>query len=97
MILRPPISSRTYTLFPYTTLFRSFIISTGGIACAWIGVGVSYPASLTAFNNSSDRPRSAKVIQMSGTGGSPPALEHAGEIGRALRKYRPLEIGRAHV
>src|SRR3546814_13732672 len=27
---------------------------------------------------------------MSGTGGSPPALEHAGEIGRALRKYRPL-------
>src|SRR3546814_8703441 len=23
MILRPPISTRTYTLFPYTTLFRS--------------------------------------------------------------------------
>src|SRR3546814_11908015 len=25
MILRPPISTRTDTLFPYTTLFRSFI------------------------------------------------------------------------
>src|SRR3546814_20772794 len=24
MILRPPRSTRTYTLFPYTTLFRSF-------------------------------------------------------------------------
>src|SRR3546814_12932703 len=28
MILRPPRSTRTYTLFPYTTLFRS---QTGGI------------------------------------------------------------------
>src|SRR3546814_2972254 len=28
MIRRPPISTRTYTLFPYTTLFRSLGIST---------------------------------------------------------------------
>src|SRR3546814_20175443 len=27
MIRRPPRSTRTYTLFPYTTLFRSFLTS----------------------------------------------------------------------
>src|SRR3546814_16729566 len=26
MIRRPPISTRTYTLFPYTTLFRSHVL-----------------------------------------------------------------------
>src|SRR3546814_10611245 len=26
MIRRPPRSTRTYTLFPYTTLFRSFVL-----------------------------------------------------------------------
>src|SRR3546814_6263553 len=29
MIRRPPISPRTYTLFPYTTLFRSYAELTG--------------------------------------------------------------------
>src|SRR3546814_5506305 len=29
MIRRPPRSTRTYTLFPYTTLFRSIIVSGG--------------------------------------------------------------------
>src|SRR3546814_1877799 len=29
MILRPPISTRTYTLFPYTTLFRSVVLFDG--------------------------------------------------------------------
>src|SRR3546814_10972987 len=30
MIRRPPLSTRTYTLVPYTTLFRSHIASPGG-------------------------------------------------------------------
>src|SRR3546814_18369848 len=30
MIRRPPRSTRTYTLFPYTTLFRSVIGGSGG-------------------------------------------------------------------
>src|SRR3546814_18563650 len=34
MIRRPPRSTRTYTLFPYTTLFRS-VVSSGG----WRGLG----------------------------------------------------------
>src|SRR3546814_9900027 len=38
MIRRPPRSTRTDTLFPYTTLFRSVEIATGG-AQAGEGVG----------------------------------------------------------
>src|SRR3546814_9313113 len=34
MIRRPPRSTRTDTLFPYTTLFRSVI---SGVLCAWLG------------------------------------------------------------
>src|SRR3546814_17174499 len=34
MIRRPPRSTRTYTLFPYTTLFRSFGACVGTIAFA---------------------------------------------------------------
>src|SRR3546814_7448355 len=29
MLLRPPISTRSYPLFPYTTLFRSWIVVAG--------------------------------------------------------------------
>src|SRR3546814_12091322 len=35
MIRRPPSSTRTYTLFPYTTLFRS--VGVDGVACAGKG------------------------------------------------------------
>src|SRR3546814_19175728 len=35
MILRPPRSTRTDTLFPYTTLFRSFAISMTSGGGAW--------------------------------------------------------------
>src|SRR3546814_16077135 len=34
MIRRPPRSTRTDTLFPYTTLFRSETKGDGGVACA---------------------------------------------------------------
>src|SRR3546814_4954812 len=37
MIRRPPRSTRTYTLFPYTALFRS-IVAAVIIASRWIGV-----------------------------------------------------------
>src|SRR3546814_6422861 len=35
MILRPPRSTRTDTLFPYTTLFRSVVIATPAPSPAW--------------------------------------------------------------
>src|SRR3546814_2751553 len=53
MIRRPPISTRTDTLFPYTTLFRSFSIVIEGVLesiaieitnkvdCPTIGIGAS--------------------------------------------------------
>src|SRR3546814_4489995 len=48
MILRPPRSTRTYTLFPYTTLFRSrraFIQAGGaGLAVSTLGAAASAPA-----------------------------------------------------
>src|SRR3546814_4518162 len=50
MIRRPPRSTRTYTLFPYTTLFRSLarvvhisgqtykkLVSMGGATSGWVG------------------------------------------------------------
>src|SRR4051794_6687361 len=36
--------------------------SSGGIACSWIGLGVSYPTSLRACRRGSDSPSSAKVV-----------------------------------
>src|SRR3546814_3115521 len=33
MIRRPPRSTRTDTLFPYTTLFRSLVLCLAGLAC----------------------------------------------------------------
>src|SRR3546814_19846482 len=42
MIRRPPRSTRTYTLFPYTTLFRSsyFGIKIHNLALIYLGYGV---------------------------------------------------------
>src|SRR3546814_6145881 len=38
MIRRPPRSTRTDTLFPYTTLFRSPAMSSGGDSCTKAGL-----------------------------------------------------------
>src|SRR3546814_17307616 len=46
MIRRPPISTRTDTLFPYTTLFRSVALPAG---CSWSNIcAVNLGAPLTA-------------------------------------------------
>src|SRR3546814_1828275 len=45
MIRRPPRSTRTDTLFPYTTLFRSLLGAVAGYAGGWI------ERILTAFND----------------------------------------------
>src|SRR3546814_20907748 len=37
MIRRPPISTRTDTLFPYTTLFRSFMDQSLGVGVGAVG------------------------------------------------------------
>src|SRR3546814_11644652 len=48
MIRRPPISTRTYTLFPYTSLFRSNQNITGGSSLNLRGLGPD--ATLTLLN-----------------------------------------------
>src|SRR3546814_11635384 len=45
MIRRPPRSTRTDTLFPYTTLFRSLVMILGCLAASrmrwWVTVGIA--------------------------------------------------------
>src|SRR3546814_3746113 len=52
MIRRPPRSTRTYTLFPYTTLFRSGL-STARVTELWIpprAPVISEPGTFTIFS-----------------------------------------------
>src|SRR3546814_20638317 len=58
MIRRPPRSPRTYTLFPYTTLFRSYLRETGARLThtrRLLGAGSAVPTSLIrAFRDEYD-------------------------------------------
>src|SRR3546814_1154958 len=47
MIRRPPRSTRTDTLFPYTTLFRSQVLS-GGVTVISVGNGAGARAGIRA-------------------------------------------------
>src|SRR3546814_7214966 len=49
MIRRPPRSTRTDTLFPYTTLFRSPFLSTPTARCCVNGAAFVYRATSTRF------------------------------------------------
>src|SRR3546814_17486542 len=93
MIRRPPRSTRTDTLFPYTTLFRSFC-RTQGIRC-----------SLTLSNDRSmiySRRRKADMDNRLSLGGKVALVTGAaGGLGehfsRTLGAAGAKEIGRAHV
>src|SRR3546814_9632878 len=50
MIRRPPRSTRTDTLFPYTTLFRSTMSNAAGIFSQWLKQPESLPAGFTLGN-----------------------------------------------
>src|SRR3546814_2669590 len=63
MIRRPPRSTRTDTLFPYTTLFRSAFFITGALAA----ISLAYPPSAPAL-----RARAFGIIGV--TGGAAMAL-----------------------
>src|SRR3546814_6662091 len=102
MIRRPPRSTRTDTLFPYTTLFRSLFLYPGDIArvepaCA----ARQYPQA--ADEDSGPRPR-RRGVPPSGRG-SVRAFPDAGHRLSAggIRPHRrlfhaaALQIGRAHV
>src|SRR3546814_3707973 len=73
MIRRPPRSTRTYTLFPYTTLFRSVSASRARNA----GVdATAYPASMTAS------PDAASTMQARR---HPRSEEHTSELQSLMR------------
>src|SRR3546814_12489312 len=67
MILRPSRSTRTYPLFPYTTLFRSG-------ALAWIGYHRRQRGALQLRVRSGPLGGGSDIFQRSG-------LEHGGQIG----------------
>src|SRR3546814_14494589 len=92
MIRRPPISTRTDTLFPYTTLFRS-----------WIEV-----ADLLRIHPELAAARRDFLVVADVAAHELSAVEHEGEIRRRVLPHRAEvmatvagiaveEIGRAHV
>src|SRR3546814_9225630 len=54
MIRRPPRSTRTDTLFPYTTLFRSNVLKR--VCVAFSGVGIEHAPSFKSANDEREVP-----------------------------------------
>src|SRR3546814_9135172 len=72
MIRRPPRSTRTDTLFPYTTLFRSHPCRLRLIHCTFTEPSASNEAvTCTGLGGSNDRPFSSSVPASAAAGSSP--------------------------
>src|SRR3546814_9029177 len=94
MIQRPPRSTRTYTLFPYTTLFRSGPLTTAwriqqdegrpGLVCVCIAID-----SRRGERTPIDEPQSNLVVQIGLHGDTEGALgrseEHTSELQSLMR------------
>src|SRR3546814_16172021 len=61
MIRRPPRSTRTDTLFPYTTLFRSIALIDGGIGLNVAVIGAALTSVAMKRGDDSRRDRAAKA------------------------------------
>src|SRR3546814_6584663 len=95
MIRRPPRSTRTYTLFPYTTLFRSFKFASDFLKLDVGNVKV-VGKTLAEFDNRERVIWHDWAVQLGGKGvlqeRAPPLfIEEAGE------KIRPCGIDRANL
>src|SRR3546814_14936175 len=101
MIRRPPISTRTYTLFPYTTLFRSTVTSFfalhfgnfGGAAVRWsyfllglAGAFLFYSGNLLWIESRRKKERKSGAVQQTRATRILGALTT--EIGRASWRER---------
>src|SRR3546814_20591327 len=91
MIRRPPRSTRTDTLFPYTTLFRS---------AAKPGTAPDMSAAARAESGLSARPapaqkKGAASAKMAADGKDRIVAVHAGRNKRPWNPPQPNEIGRA--
>src|SRR3546814_13187746 len=101
MIRRPPISTRTDTLFPYTTLFRSLVI-TGWLQDVRPGAG-EYARPI-GIGTAVGLITAAQVIfgelipkRLALTNAEGIASVVAIPLDMLARIARPIEIGRAHV
>src|SRR3546814_3395924 len=82
MIRRPPRSTRTDTLFPYTTLFRSIPASSEDgikLLTAWVAL------STRSSNSSSAMGVTPRELGRSGDHGSPRSEEHTSELQSLMR------------
>src|SRR3546814_18918579 len=61
MIRRPPRSTRTVTLFPYTTLFRSCRCRLSGPAFCFFEVGAGIAVFIPSLRRAAARPRGASM------------------------------------
>src|SRR3546814_13093512 len=76
MIRRPPRSTRTDTLFPYTTLFRSYLHpSIDRVPRFWASYGFDVAASFFRSENTSQRPIHATPT--GSIGGNQPLMKNA--------------------
>src|SRR3546814_15089783 len=83
MIRRPPRSTRTDTLFPYTTLFRSFHPRRGGDRCRHMGLVVHVEPADLGFG----RERHSLLLRL--------AEARLDPVGQAILDARAAEAGQA--
>src|SRR3546814_9126984 len=99
MLRRPPRSTRTDTLFPYTTLFRSDWIETKAIYRALSGLGVSHEMQEVLCSCQAARGgiafKASIVIIGRRRAVHPVTLSHISSAGKGQRLR--AKIGRAHV
>src|SRR3546814_20003167 len=97
MIRRPPRSTRTDTLFPYTTLFRSVLATnTSSISITRLAQSVSDPARFIGMHFFNPVPTMPLLELIRGVATNDATVERAKAFGKITGKTA-IEIGRAHV
>src|SRR3546814_4191143 len=87
MIRRPPRSTRTDTLFPYTTLFRSRAVVPGLVVAHVGGVGVAGVGEARAVGQPGHRrrPGVGQLVGEQRSGGDVRSEEHTSELQSLMR------------
>src|SRR3546814_15428759 len=97
MIRRPPRSTRTDTLFPYTTLFRSYTGADSFTYTASNTAGTSAPATVSITVSAPTLSLSPAAGALTANYGVAYSQVFAASGGAAPYSYTLTEIGRAHV